>query len=100
MSQIFFCGLQPASSKLMTRRRWIADEVAGDRALLVGTNAYHLARVLRAKIGQQFDVIAAGRVRRATVASLSDQRVVFELAEDIPAADLPIEITLLLSIFR
>lgn len=84
----------------MTRRRWIADEVSGDRALLLGKNAYHLARVLRAKAGQQFDVVAGGHVRRGTVADVSDKRVVFELAEEIPAADLPIEISLLLAVFK
>jgi 16S rRNA (uracil1498-N3)-methyltransferase len=84
----------------MTRRRWIADEVSGDRALLLGKNAHHLARVLRAKTGQQFDVLAAGRVRRGTVAEISDERVVFELVEEIPASDLPIEVTLVLSVFR
>jgi 16S rRNA (uracil1498-N3)-methyltransferase len=84
----------------MTRRRWIADEVSGDRALLLGRNAYHLARVLRAKTGQQFDIVAAGRVRRGTVANVSDERVVFELAEEIPVANLSVEITLLLSVFR
>lgn len=84
----------------MTRRRWIADEVSGDRALLLGKNAYHLARVLRAKTGQQFDVVAAGHVRRGTVADVSEERVVFELAEEIPATDLPLELTLFLSVFR
>jgi 16S rRNA (uracil1498-N3)-methyltransferase len=84
----------------MTRRRWIADEVAGDRALLLNKNAYHLARVLRAKIGQQFDVVADGRVRHGRVASISDDRVEFDLTQELPTSSLPIEITLLLSIFR
>jgi 16S rRNA (uracil1498-N3)-methyltransferase len=84
----------------MTRRRWIADEVSGDRALLLDKNAHHLARVLRAKIGQQFDVVVDGRVRRGRIASVSDQRVEFELGEELATSDLPIEITLLLSIFR
>ncbi|MCI0348487.1 MAG: 16S rRNA (uracil(1498)-N(3))-methyltransferase [Acidobacteriales bacterium] len=84
----------------MTRRRWIADEVSGGRALLLDKNAHHLARVLRAKIGQQFDVVADGRVRRARIASISDQRVEFDLAEELPTFDLPVEITLLLSVFR
>jgi 16S rRNA (uracil1498-N3)-methyltransferase len=84
----------------MTRRRWIADEVSGDRALLLGKNAHHLARVLRAKTGQQFDVLAAGRVRRGTVAEISDERVVFVLVEEIPASHLPMEVTLVLSVFR
>jgi len=84
----------------MTRRRWIADEVTGDRATLRGQNAYHLARVLRAKVGQQFDLVADGRVRRARISNVSDDRVEFELAGEVPASDLPVEITLLLSVFK
>ena len=84
----------------MTRRRWIADQVSGGRALLLDKNAHHLARVLRAKVGQQFDVVADGRVRRGRIASISDQRVEFDLAEELPTSDLAVEISLLLSIFR
>ena len=36
----------------MTRRRWIADEYSADRAALTGEHAAHLARTLRARVGQ------------------------------------------------
>ncbi|MGA9207088.1 MAG: RsmE family RNA methyltransferase [Terriglobales bacterium] len=83
----------------MTLRRWIADEVSGSRAALVGTQAEHLARVLRARIGQEFDIAAEGRVRRGRIISVTPERVEFELSEDLPAAVLP-DITLLLAIFK
>ena len=83
----------------MTRRRWIADEISGSRAALVGANAEHLARVLRARIGQKFDIAAEGRVRRGRIISITSQRVEFELGEDLPAVVLP-AITLLLAIFK
>jgi len=83
----------------MTRRRWIADEISGSRAALVGANAEHLARVLRARIGQEFDIAAEGRVRRGRIISITSQRVEFELGEDLPAVVLP-DITLLLAIFK
>ncbi len=73
----------------MTRRRWIADEVSGDRAALVGAHAEHLARVLRARVGQEFDISADGRVRRGRVSGVSPQRVEFDLMEDLPAAPVP-----------
>jgi 16S rRNA (uracil1498-N3)-methyltransferase len=83
----------------MTRRRWIADESDHDRAALVGDNAEHLARVLRAKVGQDFDIAVAGHVRRGTVTSVSPERVEFELGEELAApADLPVE--LLLAVFK
>ena len=57
----------------MTRRRWIADEVVGDRAALTGAHAAHLSRVLRVQLGQDFDVVCGESVRRGTVASVTDE---------------------------
>jgi 16S rRNA (uracil1498-N3)-methyltransferase len=83
----------------MTRRRWIADEVSGNRAALVGAHAEHLARVLRARVGQEFDVVSDRTVRRARIANIADDRVEFELGEEILTAA-GANITLLLSIFK
>lgn len=83
----------------MTRRRWIADQVSGNRAALVGEHAAHLARVLRAQVGQEFDVAAAGVVRRGRIASVSEQRVEFELGDEVKAAAAA-PLTLALAIFK
>jgi 16S rRNA (uracil1498-N3)-methyltransferase len=83
----------------MTRRRWIADRVQGDRAFLLGPNANHLFRVLRVKIGQEFDVAANGVLRSAKVVFASHDQVEFELGAEVEAAALP-QITVYLSIFR
>lgn len=83
----------------MTRRRWIADEVSSNRAVLIGAHADHLARVLRAQVGQEFDVVAGGVVRQARILSLSEDRVEFELGEEIPSAA-GTDLTLLLAIFK
>jgi 16S rRNA (uracil1498-N3)-methyltransferase len=61
------------------RRRWIADEVTGDTAVLVGDHAAHLARVLRAQVGQQFDIATGDEVRRGTITTISYDRVEFAL---------------------
>lgn len=83
----------------MTRRRWIADEVSGSRAALTGAHAEHLSRTLRARIGQEFDILADGEVRRGRVAAINESRVEFELGDAIlSAASLPV--TLALSIFK
>ena len=63
----------------MTRRRWIADEVDGDTAALVGEHAAHLARVLRAEVGQQFDIATGEEVRRGTITTISYDRIEFAL---------------------
>ena len=83
----------------MTRRRWIADEVIGNRAALVGAHAEHLSRVLRARLGQEFDISTDHGVRRGTIAAIHEGRIEFELAEEVTAAtELPV--TLALSIFK
>src|SRR6266849_1222429 len=63
----------------MTRRRWIADEVTGSTAALVGAHAAHLARVLRAEVGQEFDIATGDEVRRGTITTISYDRVEFAL---------------------
>jgi 16S rRNA (uracil1498-N3)-methyltransferase len=83
----------------MTRRRWIADEVSGSRAALIGSHADHLAQVLRARIGQEFDIATAENVRSGRIVSITDGRIDFELGEVIPTAAVP-SLTLLLSIFK
>ncbi|HWS17441.1 MAG TPA: RsmE family RNA methyltransferase [Candidatus Elarobacter sp.] len=83
----------------MTRRRWIADRVDGDRAWLLGSNANHLFRVLRVKVGQEFDVAADGLLRSAKVVLASHDQVEFELGAEVENADLP-QITVYLSIFK
>jgi len=83
----------------MTRRRWIADEVSGNRAALIGEHADHLARVLRARVGQDFDISTGEAVRRGRIDSISGGRVEFELGEEISTADV-VQITLLLAIFK
>jgi 16S rRNA (uracil1498-N3)-methyltransferase len=63
----------------MTRRRWIADEVTGNTAALVGEHAAHLARVLRAEVGQEFDIATGDEIRRGTITTISYDRVEFAL---------------------
>ena len=83
----------------MTRRRWIADEHSGDTAALTGANAAHLARVLRARVGQQFDISLGNQVRRGTITSVADQRIEFSLGEELPASHVA-AISLYLAVFK
>ncbi len=84
----------------MTRRRWIADQVAGDRAVLLGAQAGHLARVLRARVGQEFEIAAGGTVRLGRVAAVSEERVEFDLGEEVPQACGGPSVSLLLAVFK
>ena len=83
----------------MTRRRWIADEFSGNRAALIGAHADHLSRVLRARIGQEFDLSIGEVVRRGRIVAIQDRRIEFELGEELPATT-PLRIAVALAIFR
>ena len=83
----------------MTRRRWIADEVSGTRAVLVGAHANHLSRVLRARVGEEFDITTGNEVRRGRVTAVAYDRVEFELGDQIPAP-VTAQVTVALSIFK
>jgi 16S rRNA (uracil1498-N3)-methyltransferase len=83
----------------MTRRRWIADEVSGTHAVLVGAHAEHLSRVLRARIGQEFDITTGDEVRRSRITAITNDRVEFELGDRIPTP-IPVRVTLALAIFK
>jgi 16S rRNA (uracil1498-N3)-methyltransferase len=86
----------------MTRRRWIADEVAGDRAFLRGKNADHLSRVLRARIGQQFEIATPSGVRLGEIVAIEPERVVFS-TRDLPhreAQQRAAQVHLYLAVFK
>lgn len=83
----------------MTRRRWIADRWDEATAQIEGTQAEHLARVLRAEPGQEYDVVAGGHVWHSVVASVSPEVVRFNLIAEI-AAEPALPVSLVLSIFK
>jgi 16S rRNA (uracil1498-N3)-methyltransferase len=98
----------------MTRRRWIAEEFSGNRAALSGAHADHLIRVLRARVGQEFDIATGAVVRRGRIVNIVDGkgedgkgedgqgeegRVEFELAEEV-SAPAAAQVTLLLAVFK
>ena len=83
----------------MTRRRWIADAWTTTTATLTGEQAAHLARVLRAEPGQVFDVVAGGFLHRAQITSVAEDRIVFELHEELES-DAALPLHLLLAVFK
>jgi 16S rRNA (uracil1498-N3)-methyltransferase len=73
--------------------------VEGDHAYLLGQNANHLFRVLRAQPGQQFDVAARGVLRVGTITVATPDKVEFHLGEEVESEALP-EVVVYLSIFK
>ena len=84
----------------MTRRRWIADKVEGNQAFLLGQNAEHLARVLRARVGQEFEVTTDGHIFLGRITEISDENVTIDLLEEIAGNQVQAGVTLYLAIFK
>jgi 16S rRNA (uracil1498-N3)-methyltransferase len=87
----------------MTRRRWIAENWDEATATLVGAQAEHLARVLRAQTGTVADVVAGGHVFRAEVASVTlageASEVRFNLIAELEA-DPALPVTLAIAVYK
>jgi 16S rRNA (uracil1498-N3)-methyltransferase len=83
----------------MTRRRFIADTSTPTTATLLGDQASHLARVLRATPGQVYDIVANGFLHRAEITSVTDDEVLFTLHEELET-DAALPLHLLLAIFK
>ncbi|MGD0786590.1 MAG: RsmE family RNA methyltransferase [Terracidiphilus sp.] len=83
----------------MTRRRWIAEHWDEATAVILGAQAEHMARVLRAQPGMEMDVVAGGHVFHAEVAAVAPTEVRFNLIAEIQA-DPALPVTLVLSIYK
>jgi 16S rRNA (uracil1498-N3)-methyltransferase len=83
----------------MTRRRWIAEHWDKTTATIVGAQAEHMARVLRARPGMEADVVAGGHVFHAEVAAVSTNEVRFNLIAEVQA-DPGLPVTLVLSVYK
>lgn len=83
----------------MTRRRWIAEHWDEATATLAGTQAEHMARVLRAHPGMQADVVAGGHVYHAEVAAVAPHEIRFNLIAELDAEP-ALPIALVVSIFK
>lgn len=87
----------------MTRRRWIAEHWDESTATLTGAQAEHLARVLRAEVGMEADVVAGGRVFHAQVVAVAGSAQTSEVRFNLLAeleADPALAITLVMSVYK
>jgi 16S rRNA (uracil1498-N3)-methyltransferase len=83
----------------VTRRRWIAEHWDEATATIIGAQAEHMARVLRAQPGTEADVVAGGHVFHALVAAVSPKEVRFNLIAELEA-DPALPVTLVLAIYK
>jgi 16S rRNA (uracil1498-N3)-methyltransferase len=83
----------------MTRRRWIAEHWDEATATLVGEQAEHMTRVLRAQPGMEADVVAGGHVFHAQVAAVAHDEVRFNLIAELEA-DPALPLTLVMAVYK
>lgn len=83
----------------MTRRRWIAEHWDEATATLVGAQAEHMSRVLRAQPGVEADVVAGGHVFHAQVAAVTRDEIRFNLIAELEA-DPALPVTLVMAVYK
>jgi 16S rRNA (uracil1498-N3)-methyltransferase len=94
-----YTGKREQPEESMTRRRWIAEHWDEATATLVGEQAEHMTRVLRAQPGMEADVVAGGHVFHAQVVAVARDEVRFNLIAELDA-DPALPITLVLAVYK
>jgi 16S rRNA (uracil1498-N3)-methyltransferase len=94
-----YTGKRELPEESMTRRRWIAEHWDEATATLVGEQAEHMARVLRAQPGMEADVVAGGHVFHAQVVAVARDEVRFNLIAELEA-DPALPITLVMAVYK
>ncbi len=84
----------------MARRRFFVPTIHAGTAELRGEEARHLARVLRAEAGQQYEISDSKSVWLAEITEARGDRIVFRAIEEIPAVRLPARITLCAALIK
>lgn len=78
----------------MARRRFLVEHVRDNAAELRGEDARHLARVLRAEPGQQYEISDGAGVYLAEIAAVEKERVVFRVINALDTPLAPVRLTL------
>ena len=82
------------------RRRFFVEKFDGQRALVAGDRAHHLGVVLRAQAGQLYELSDGVRVCLGRIEKVARDSVEFALLEELPAEELRLQVTLLLSVVK
>src|SRR5262249_53805513 len=82
------------------RRRFFVDSFEDGFAVLRGDDARHLARVLRAEAGQQYELSDNHKVRLAEIVHASPSEVRFRLLGDVQSPALPLRVTVVASLIK
>ena len=70
----------------MARRRFLVEQIRDNTAEVRGADARHVARVLRAVPGQQYEISDGAAVYLAEIASVEKDRVAFRVVAALESA--------------
>ena len=82
------------------RRRFFVEQFIGRTAVIDGDTAHHLGRVLRAQVGQLYELSDGIAVWLGRIESVARDRIQFALLEEILAYPPAVELILLLSVVK
>jgi len=84
----------------MARRRFLVEHIRDNAAELRGGDARHLARVLRAEPGQQYEVSDGTGIYLAEIAAVEKERVIFRVIEALDTPPAPVRLTLCAALIK
>lgn len=84
----------------MARRRFFVGEISGGMAALEAEEAHHLVRVLRAEVGQRFEISDNRSVWLAEISEVASRRVVFRVVEPVESREMPVRVVLFASLIK
>jgi len=82
------------------RRRFFVEQFDEQRAVLQGDKAHHLGVVLRAQVGQLYELSDGTRVWLGRIETVARDRVEFALLEELPTTEPAVRTTLLLAVVK
>ncbi len=84
----------------MARRRFLVEHIRDNTAELRGEDARHLARVLRAEAGQQYEIADGEAAYLAEISAVEKDRVVFRVIEAIDSPPPSVRLTLYTALIK
>lgn len=84
----------------MARRRFFVPEIRRDTAELTGSDAEHLVRVLRAEVGQLYELSDNRDLYLARVEVARKAAVSFRILEKLPSPAPTVDVSLLAALFK
>jgi 16S rRNA (uracil1498-N3)-methyltransferase len=84
----------------LARRRFFVDHIHAGQATLTGDDAQHVKRVLRAEVGQRYEISDSTAAWLAEITEARKDRVVFRLIEPVASPELPVRVTVLAALVK